>query len=211
VLRRIAELSPDARDRLIDDLQGETRELSHLVDELVELALSGRADEAEEPLELAAVVRRAAERVQRRTGREVRVDADASMVRGGRQALERAVSNLLENAAKFDRDGAEPVEVHVHQGAVTVCDRGPGIAADDAERVFDRFYRAGTARGMPGSGLGLAIVRDVAEAHGGTVFARPRTGGGAAVGFTVDRSRLLPISEPEHVEASPGSITVGDT
>jgi two-component system, OmpR family, sensor histidine kinase MprB len=194
VLRRIGELSPDARDRLIADLQGETRELSHLVDELVELALSGGdgADEPEEPVELATVAHRAAERVQRRTGRAVRVDADGSVARGRRQGLERAVGNLLENAAKFDGNGDEPLEVLVDEGRVTVLDRGPGIDAADAERVFDRFYRADTARSLPGSGLGLAIVRDVAEVHGGTVFARPRSGGGAAVGFTVDSSRLLP-------------------
>jgi two-component system sensor histidine kinase MprB len=87
----------------------------------------------------------------------------------------------------------EPLEVHVDRGRVTVLDRGPGIDTADAERVFDRFYRADTARGLPGSGLGLAIVRDVALAHSGTVFAGPRPGGGATVGFTVDSSRLLPF------------------
>jgi two-component system, OmpR family, sensor histidine kinase MprB len=197
VLRRIDELSPDARDRLIDDVEGETRELAHLVDELVELALSRRGGETEEPVELAAVTRRAAERVQRRTGRQVQVDADESVVRGRGQALERAVGNLLENAAKFDSDGLEPVEVHIRHGRITVFDRGPGIDAADTVRVFDRFYRAEGARGLPGSGLGLAIVRDVAESHGGTVFARIRPGGGAAVGFTVDSSRLLPDPGPD--------------
>ena len=58
--------------------------------------------------------------------------------------------------------------------------------------MFDRFYRADAARGLRGSGLGLAIVRDIAAAHGGTVFARPRPGGGAEVGFTVETSRLSP-------------------
>jgi two-component system, OmpR family, sensor histidine kinase MprB len=212
VLRRIGELSPDARERLVDDLQGETRELSHLVDELVELALSGRSDDdADEPVDLAAVARRAAGRVQRRTGRQVEVDADDSTVRGSRQGLDRAVGNLLENAAKFDASTDAPIEVHVRQGRVTVADRGPGIAADDAARVFDRFYRADTARALPGSGLGLAIVSDVAEAHGGTVFADARPGGGAEVGFTVDRARLLPNSEPSHVDVSPESITVEGT
>jgi two-component system sensor histidine kinase MprB len=192
VLRRIGELPPDARERLIADLQGETRELSHLVDELVELAVSGHTDEVEEPVELASVARRAAERVQRRTGREVRVDADDSVVRGRRSGLERAVGNLLENAAKFDGNGDEPLEVEVLKGRVRVLDRGPGFDPADTERVFDRFYRADTARGLPGSGLGLAIVRDVAHAHGGTVLATNRPGGGATVGFTVDASRLLP-------------------
>ncbi|MDP4501614.1 HAMP domain-containing sensor histidine kinase [Nonomuraea turcica] len=189
VLRRYAELSPDARGRLLDDVEGEARELSHLVDELVELALARYNDEAEAPVSLAAAAHGAAQRLRRRAGRPVRIDADDSVVRGRRQRLERAISNLLENAAKFD-DGAEPIEVHICQGTITVSDRGPGIPADDAARVFDRFYRAGTARGLPGSGLGLAIVREVAESHGGAVFARARPGGGAAVGFTVNGSRL---------------------
>ena len=171
------------------------------MEELAELALSGRSDEAEEPVELAALGRRVAERVQRRTGREIRVDADDSVVRGGRQALERAVGNLLEYAAKFDpappgTDG-EPVELEIRNGTVSVSDRGPGIDADDATRVFDRFYRADTARGLPGSGLGLAIVRDVAESHGGTVFTRPRAGGGATVGFTVADERLATGPDPD--------------
>ena len=212
VLRRIDELSPDARDRLVADLQGETRELSHLVDELVELALSGPSDDdAEEAVDLAAVARRAAERVQRRTGRQVEVDADDVKVRGSRQALERAVGNLVENAAKFDGRTDKPIDVRVHQGRVTVSDRGPGIASGDTARVFDRFYRADAARALPGSGLGLAIVRDVAEAHGGSVFTHARPGGGAEVGFAVDRSRLLPNSEPGHVAVSPESITVEGT
>ena len=60
-------------------------------------------------------------------------------------------------------------------------DHGPGIDEQDLPHVFDRFYRAPSARGMPGSGLGLAIVRQVAEAHGGTVVAERATGGGTLV------------------------------
>lgn len=190
VLRRAAELSPDARERLLDDVEGETRELGHLVDELVELALVRGRDEPEEPVELAEVARRAARRVHRRTRRLVHIDADGSVVQGRPQGLERAVGNLLENAAKFDPDEREPIEVRIREGVVTVSDRGPGIDAEAAGRVFDRFYRAETARALPGSGLGLAIVRDVAETHGGTVFAGTRAGGGAAVGFTVSGARL---------------------
>ncbi|WP_412104361.1 sensor histidine kinase [Streptomyces europaeiscabiei] len=72
------------------------------------------------------------------------------------------MGNLLENASKFDADGDDPIEVRACQGEITVRDRGPGIAAADISRVFDRFYRADSARGLPGSGLGLAIVHDVA-------------------------------------------------
>ena len=69
--------------------------------------------------------------------------------------------------------------VRVRDGCVQVRDRGPGIAAADLPRVFDRFYRAADARGLPGSGLGLAIVRQMAETHGGSVQAANDPGGGA--------------------------------
>ena len=90
--------------------------------------------------------------------------------------LERAVSNLLDNAVKYSPDGA-PIEVSVRGGEVIVADHGPGIADEDLPRVFDRFYRAATARSKPGAGLGLAIVREAAEAHGGRATAESSPSG----------------------------------
>jgi two-component system sensor histidine kinase MprB len=200
VLRRFEELAPAARARLLDDVDGETRELTHLVNELVELATRQRDDEEEKPVDLAAVAERAAARVQRRCGRTITIDADTTTALGRAQSLERAVSNLLENAAKFDEGGAAPIEVVIRGGRVEVLDRGPGIGDEDAERVFDRFYRADAARSLPGSGLGLAIVREIARSHGGKVFTAPRSGGGAVVGFTLGAEVLLPNSKPGHVE-----------
>ncbi|GLY38228.1 two-component sensor histidine kinase [Amycolatopsis sp. NBRC 101858] len=197
VLRRFAELSPQARERLLDDVDGEARELTHLIDELVELAT--HRYEAEEPTTVALreIVERAADRVRRRSGRAITVAADATTLSGQAKALERAVANLLENAVKFAPDG--PIEAEVRDGRVQVLDRGPGIGEADTARVFDRFHRADGARGLPGSGLGLAIVREIALAHGGAVFAEPRPGGGSAVGFTVGADVLLPSSHPDHV------------
>src|SRR5204863_488877 len=81
---------------------------------------------------------------------------------------------------KYSPPGAT-VDVAVANGEVSVRDRGPGIAAEDAPRVFDRFWRSNDARHLPGSGLGLSIVKDVAESHGGSVtFERPIDGGGGA-------------------------------
>lgn len=188
VLRRHDDLAPATRHRVLDDLDAETRELTQLVNELVELATEQQADDGPVgAVLLGALVERVAERARRRSGRAVSVDRDDSTVQGRSAALERAVSNLLDNALKFDESGA-PVEVTVRQGRIEVCDRGPGIDDDDLPLVFDRFHRAVSARGRPGSGLGLAIVRDVAEGHGGTVFAVNRAGGGACVGF------VLPIA-----------------
>ncbi len=106
------------------------------------------------------------------------------MVRAAPGRLDRAVANLLDNAVKWGPPG-EPIEVRVRDGELTVRDHGPGFAPSDLPLVFDRFYRADSARGMPGSGLGLAIVRQVAEAHGGTAFAQHAPGGGALLVMTV--------------------------
>ena len=87
-------------------------------------------------------------------------------------------------------DGAE-IEIAVRDGEVTVRDHGPGIADADLPFVFDRFYRAPAARGLPGSGLGLAIVRQVADEHGGEVLVeRPPDGG------TLMRLRFAPARVP---------------
>jgi two-component system, OmpR family, sensor histidine kinase MprB len=196
VLRRHA-LEADARSQVLDDLDSETRELSALVNELVELATDRSRDEPEDDVALAEVARRVAQRAQRRSDRVVTVDADDTVVLGRRQALERAINNLVDNALKFDPQGHEPVEIVVRAGRVTVLDRGPGIAAADLPHVFDRFFRSVDARSSPGSGLGLSIVREVAVRHGGIVFAMARDGGGAAIGFELPVRR----AEADEVEA----------
>ena len=124
------------------------------------------------------------ERAARRSGRTVDLVADDSVSIVRPQLFERAVSNLIDNAIKFDTSG-EPIEVDVSRGTVTVADRGPGIEDGQEAVIFERFHRATSARTLPGSGLGLSIVADVATSHGGIVFARRRTGGGAEVGFTL--------------------------
>jgi two-component system sensor histidine kinase MprB len=97
---------------------------------------------------------------------------------GDASALERAVTNLLDNAVKWSPSGGD-VMVSLENGRLRVADSGPGIADADLPYVFDRFYRSTDARGMPGSGLGLAIVRQAAERHGGSVSAGRAPAGGA--------------------------------
>ncbi|GAA2614312.1 HAMP domain-containing sensor histidine kinase [Streptomyces axinellae] len=185
LLRRIDDLPEEARAELITDMENETRELTDLVNELVSLA-AGQHD-TEEPVEvsLSEAVEKAAALARRRTGRDITVHADDTTVLARPAALHRAISNLLENAAKFDFEGTEPIEIVVAGPRVEVQDRGPGIADADLPRVFDRFYRADTARSLPGSGLGLAIVHAVATSHGGTTYAHHRPGGGTTIGFTL--------------------------
>ena len=123
----------------------------------------------------------AVERTRRnRPNVQVVADLEESVVHGVPASIERAVANLLDNAAKWSPPDGE-VEVSVKDGEVVVRDHGPGIDDADLPYVFDRFYRASSARGMPGSGLGLAIVRQVAESHGGQVVAERAEGGGTRV------------------------------
>ena len=182
VLRRHPGLAEDERARIVTDLHGEVEEMVELVDEIVTVAAGVATDEAVTEFSLGDLTRRVVERFARRTGRQFAISADESPVQAQQSAIERAVSNLLDNAAKFDASGAA-VDVRVDAGEVSVIDHGPGFPADELPFVFERFHRATTAQSMPGSGLGLAIVRDVITRNGGSVHAANRLGGGAVVGF----------------------------
>jgi two-component system sensor histidine kinase MprB len=159
------------RERLRADVVAQLEELAGLVSDLVDLARSEEAPSEREDVRLDELVEAAVERA-RRHAPLVAFEAalEPTLVHGVRARLDRAVANLLDNAAKWSPPGAA-VEVRLESGELSVRDFGPGIAVADLPFVFDRFYRAPGARGTPGSGLGLAIVRQVAEAHGGSVRA----------------------------------------
>jgi len=185
LLRRHAtELQPGQREAILADLDGELAELSGLVTELVELGTDRRAEEPMRPVLVDEIARTCAERISTRLGREIVVEGLRWPVQGQHDALDRAVSNLLENAAKFSPP-ASRIEVAVVPGRIEVRDHGTGIDPVELTAIFDRFHRSATARGLPGSGLGLAIVKDIVSRHGGTVFAENAPDGGAVVGFTL--------------------------
>jgi two-component system sensor histidine kinase MprB len=170
---------------LMSDVRSELESLSTLVAEIVDLATDVSAADAGlfETVDLGALVRDAAIRAGRRYGVVVDVCVQGeAQVRGVPALLDRAVSNLFDNAAKWDRSGI-PIDVTVQQGRVEVRDHGPGLRGADPERVFDRFYRGPDTQATPGSGLGLAIVKQVIDRHGGRVVAANAPDGGAIVGF----------------------------
>jgi two-component system sensor histidine kinase MprB len=178
VLLANRELPDDERNRLLSDVIEQLEEMTTLISELIELARAEQQTAEPEDLRLDLLTSDAIERVRRnRPGVAFTTSLERSVVRGVPATLERAIGNLLDNAAKWSPPGTN-VEVEVRDGSVAVRDHGPGIAEEDLPYVFDRFYRARSARGMPGSGLGLAIVRQVAEAHGGEVRAERANGGG---------------------------------
>jgi two-component system, OmpR family, sensor histidine kinase MprB len=181
VLARDRKMPAGEREKLLNDVVSQLSEMTALVNELVELARGDTQPAEAEDVRLDLLVQQIVEKAQRDFPQvEFVSDLQPSELHGVPDTIARAVSNLLDNAAKWSPPGGK-VEVAVHDGQVIVRDHGPGIEDDDLPYVFDRFYRSAAARKMPGSGLGLAIVKQVAEAHGGGVDAERPTDGGTTM------------------------------
>ena len=178
VLARDRNMADDEREKLLNDVVSQLSEMTALVTELVELARGETQPQQAENVRLDLLVEEVVARAQRDFPQvEFVSDLQPTELHGVPNTIARAVSNLLDNAAKWSPPGGK-VEIMVGDGEVIVRDHGPGIEDGDLPYVFDRFYRAPAARKLPGSGLGLAIVKQVAEAHGGRVDAERAEGGG---------------------------------
>ncbi len=182
LLERAPDIGEPHRSELLGSLRSEFEALTNLFNEVVELAIGERDEAPFDVIELDDPADRAARIFTSRTGRTLHTTLEGDTISGNAELLERAISNLLNNAHKYSPSD-QPVELEVRGRRVTVRDHGPGIPAHERELVFDRFYRSDEARAMSGSGLGLAIVKQIAERHGGTVFVGDAPGGGAEVGF----------------------------
>jgi two-component system sensor histidine kinase MprB len=166
------------RAAVLDDVGRELEDLSGLVTDLVDLARIESTTDAPSEVRLDEVVAAVVSRTERRwpdVAFTARLAPTVVLALPGQ--LERALANLLDNAAAWGGPG-QPVEVDVAGGEVVVRDHGPGIPPGDLPHVFERFYRAAGARGRPGSGLGLAIVQQAAIASGGSVTAESPADGG---------------------------------
>jgi two-component system sensor histidine kinase MprB len=166
------------RQDVLDRVAAQGAELGQLMAGITELA-RGEAQPAElGDVDLTTVVAATLAAVRRDWPRvSFTEELKPCVAFGSAERISSAVRNLLDNAAKFSPPG-EPVEVRLAGGELTVRDHGPGIEPDDLPHVFDRFYRAPSARCVPGSGLGLSIVRQVADGHGGSIRAEAPAGGG---------------------------------
>ncbi len=187
------------RARVVAAAQAQLRELTVLVGDLVDLSKTDVEQIEVEDVRLDLAVAGALERARLHApGCHFVLDAEPCLVRAAPARLDRAIANLLDNACKWNPPSPPggPVEVLVREGRLDVRDHGPGIAAEDLPRVFDRFYRAPAARARPGSGLGLAIVRQVAETHDGTVHAASEPDGGARL--TLELPPLAMTAEELH-------------
>ncbi|WP_328309486.1 HAMP domain-containing histidine kinase [Streptomyces sp. NBC_00442] len=187
LLARAERLTPAQRERASAALGRQIREVSVLVNDLIDLARDEEPTPLLEEVRLAPLLAHTVDTARAHwpaTPFQLEL-VDASVTLPGVPArLARLISNLLDNAAKFSPAGV-PVEVVLASGELTVRDHGPGIAPADLPHVFDRFYRAEQARALPGSGLGLAMARQVARAHGAELTAERAAGGGALFRLTL--------------------------
>jgi two-component system sensor histidine kinase MprB len=182
------------QESLRRDIVEELDELTALVGDVVELARGAAPDGSVDDVRLDRVVEEAVKRARRRGDLRFQLSLEPTVVSGQASRIDRAVSNLLDNARKWS-PGGSTVEVALSDGELTVRDHGPGFAESDLPFVFDRFYRAEGARKLPGSGLGLAIVRQTAEASGGRTEAENAPGGGALLRVSFGPS-LKPAADP---------------
>jgi len=186
-------LSRDTRRELLQTVHDEAERLNRQVSNLLQMtrveAGSMKVSKEEQPLEetLGAALRRLKQLLHDRPVR-LAMPPDLPMVPADAVLLEQVFFNLLDNAAKYTPPGSPlDISARAEQDAVTVeiADRGPGFSEEDEERVFDKFYRGQTPRTQPGTGLGLAICKGIIRAHGGTISAANREGGGAVFRFTL--------------------------
>jgi two-component system sensor histidine kinase MprB len=171
-------LSSTQKGAIITDVRAQLAELTDLVGDLVHLARDDSAGSFR-PLDLRDAVAAAVERVRRRAGdRILDVQTEPFFMVGDPAALERTVTNLLDNAVKWSPPGST-IRVRLQGNRLRVADSGPGIPEADAPYVFDRFFRGQTARKTQGTGLGLSIVAKTVEDHGGSVAVGRSDDGGA--------------------------------
>ncbi|MGH2832671.1 MAG: sensor histidine kinase [Solirubrobacteraceae bacterium] len=178
VLQDAQRLAPEEQLALRRDIIDELDELTALVSDVVELARESSSERSSDEVRMDEIVSATIERTRRRGDLNIQSSLEPTVLIGEADRIARAVSNLLDNARKWSPSGGV-IEVELRDGELSVRDHGPGFQESDLPLVFDRFYRADSARGQPGSGLGLAIVRQAAEAHGGYVTAQNAPGGGA--------------------------------
>ncbi|MGE0708441.1 MAG: DUF4118 domain-containing protein [Planctomycetota bacterium] len=198
---------PTTRRELAESIYLESDRLGRLVENLLHMTRihAGRLEIDEQWHPLEEVVGSALNRLERAIGaREVRIDIppDLPLLPMDGLLVEQVLVNLLDNALKYC-PADSPIEIGARAAAgaaeVWVADRGPGIPADERERVFEKFFRGATSRGRAerGAGLGLAICHAIVQAHGGRIHVEPREGGGSRFLFTLPRGQEPPPEAPE--------------
>ena len=206
-------LSEDARRELAESIHDEAQRMSVLVNNLLDMARleSGHAEIKRQWSSLeelvGSVLTRFGDTVQGRV--QVALADDLPLINVDPVLIEQVLANLMENAVKYTPP-ATPIDVAAHQIGgrvmVEVADRGPGIPQGEEAKLFDKFYRLKSESAQSGVGLGLAISKAIIVAHGGTITAMDRPGGGALFRFELPAGKAPAIevdSEPEAPARTP--------
>jgi two-component system, OmpR family, sensor kinase len=194
LLLRRDDITPEDRVAAISDIASESDRMSRMVQDLLTLARADAGYHLEKvPLDLRPILQEVSRQAQAlQPARRVELlDGQPALVRANSDAIKQLLWILIDNAFKHTGEGGH-ISVMLQPGpqwaALSVSDDGPGIPAQDLERIFERFYQSDTSRTGEGTGLGLAIARWIAQEHGGRVYARNNPPGGAR--FTVE----LPVA-----------------
>jgi two-component system, OmpR family, sensor histidine kinase KdpD len=188
-------LDEEARDSLIETADGEARRLNRLVGNLLNMTRieAGAIHLKMEPCDIQDAIGAALDQMgDRLISRKIRIDLppDLNLVALDIALFEQVLVNLLDNAAKYSPPGTE-IDIEANQTTktvqITIADRGIGIPVEDLGRVFDKFYRVQRPESVSGTGLGLAICKGIVEAHGGSIRAANRPGGGTAISITLQK------------------------
>lgn len=206
-LRDDRQLDPATRAQLLETICDEAERLERLVRNLLDMTRvqAGALTVKKEWLPVDELVGSARARLTRvLEGRPFHIDAspDVPFLQVDPVLFEQVLYNLLDNAAKYTPAGT-PIDLEITPAPggtrITVSDRGPGVRPEEAERLFDKFFR-GAQLGVAGAGLGLAICRGIVEAHGGRIHAEARAGGGASFVIELPTEGRPPEVPPEDAE-----------
>ncbi len=203
-------LSPETRTELARAIHDESRRMSRLANNLLDMArLEGgsvKLDRQWYPLEelTGAVLSRLDKRLD---GRDVVVHIPPQLpwLHVDAILIEQALENLLENAIKYSTPGT-PIEIGARiegdEIRIGISDQGPGIAPGDEQRIFDKFYRANAERAQSGVGLGLTICQAIVSAHGGRIWAERNAAGGATFRLAIPMQQPSPDADLSPVASS---------
>jgi signal transduction histidine kinase len=195
-------LDETARASSLQDIEQEAHRLHGIIENLLVLARLDRGQElAIEPVFLRRALRESIDQFAKKNARAIKFDApdDYAFVLADPVYIQQVVENLLSNAHKYSpKDAPITVRLTPEPGELHVCvlDQGVGFSKEEAELLFQPFYRAGSSRDVSGVGIGLAVCNRIIEALGGRMWALPVEGGGAEIGFA------LPLAEDEDIAES---------
>ncbi|SMX97881.1 two-component system, OmpR family, sensor histidine kinase SenX3 [Brevibacterium sp. 239c] len=206
---------PEAVERFGGRMQRESKRLTQLVQEIIDLSRvqDHTAPSATEKISAAEVVDDAADRARTRAeGKNIHIEVSPPgrmLIEGNYELLVNAVRNLIDNAINYSPDGTRigvGVELVDERVEISVADQGIGLSTQDTERVFERFYRVDPARSRitGGTGLGLSIVKHIVATHGGQVKVWSRLGKGST--FTIVLPLAGTVSDDEASSSAPDGV-----